>query len=517
VRLAMSSPMNDLPSPLPLALVPLDNRPCTYRFPQQLAAIAGDELLVPAYEILGDLHKPGQADAVCDWVKKLPPVQSLVVSVDMLAYGGLVASRRPLTALQKADKRLEVLREFRKQRPDTPIYAFNILMRLAVTMDSDAAAVNYYNIMRYARLVDEAERFNSEYLREQLENVKNEIPPAALQEYLAARARNHSINLQMIEWLEEGVFDYLLITQEDAAEFGLHRREQDILLEKARDLNVQEKMSLHPGADEAALTLLARHWDTSASFRLHWSNAEDAHRIAPFEDRPFDDSLLQHIDALRGQIITGEEADFEFYINAPVAVGRRDEDEDAQKLRAQKLGAFVNDMERKINAGKWVALCDVAFPNGADDVLMNLLETRGLLGQLAAFAGWNTAGNTLGTVLTQCAALVRHRQLTSHSDLPASNSLFTFERVIDDWFYQARVRPRIEKTARDYGLSPLDLGGTAEPVEAQTLRELRGYAHILAQRHFKSMLQKCEVSLPWHRSFEVDFRATLTPPETVEV
>lgn len=508
--------MNGLSSSLPLALAPLDNRPCTYRFPQQLAAIAGDELLVPAWEMLGDLHKPGQADAVCDWVKKLPEVQALIVSVDMLAYGGLVASRRALTPLEKATTRLEVLREFRKQRPGTPIYAFNILMRLAVTMDSDAAAVNYYNIMRYARLADEAERFNSDYLREQLQKVESEIPPAALQEYLAARERNHRINLQMIEWLEEGIFDYLLITQEDAAEFGLHRREQDALLQKACDLNVTEKMSLHPGADEAALTLLARHWDTGATFRLHWSNAQDAHRIAPFEDRPFDDSLLQHMAALRGELTEGEDADFEFYINAPVAVARRDEDEDAQKQRAQALGPLVDDMERKINDGKWVALCDVAFPNGADDVLMNLLETRGLLGRLAAFAGWNTAGNTLGTVLTQCAALVRHRQVTSTSHLPPSNSLFTFERLIDDWFYQSRVRPRIEKTARDHGLSPLDLGGTAEPVEAQALRELRGYAHILAQRHFKSMLQKCEVSLPWHRSFEVDFRATLAAPEVLE-
>ncbi len=44
----------------------------------------------------------------------------------------------------------------RQARPATPIYAFNILMRLAVTLSSDAAVANYYNIMRYARLADEA-------------------------------------------------------------------------------------------------------------------------------------------------------------------------------------------------------------------------------------------------------------------------------------------------------------------------------------------------------------------------
>jgi hypothetical protein len=79
--------------------------------------------------------------------------------------------------------------EFRQARPDTPIYAFNILMRLAVTLSSDAAVSNYYNNMRYARLADEAGRFESDYLREQLQNVIAEIPPQVLQDYRAARAR----------------------------------------------------------------------------------------------------------------------------------------------------------------------------------------------------------------------------------------------------------------------------------------------------------------------------------------
>ncbi len=65
-------------------------------------------------------------------------------------------------------------------------------------------------------------RFESDYLREQLQNVIAEIPPQVLQDYRAARARNHAVNCRMIDWLAEGIFDYLLITQEDATEFGLH-------------------------------------------------------------------------------------------------------------------------------------------------------------------------------------------------------------------------------------------------------------------------------------------------------
>ncbi len=488
----------------PLALVPLDNRPCNARFPLQIAAIGGDELLLPELETLGDLHHAGDTRSIGDWVKSLPEIGALIVSIDMLAYGGLVASRRTLTSEDEAMARLEVLREFRRQRPSTPVLAFNVLMRLAVTMDSDAAAINYYNIMRYARLADEAERFDSQYLREQLQQVQNEIPPAALREYLSARARNHAINARMIEWLEEGVFDYLLITQEDAAEFGLHRREQDALLKKAHELKVEDKMSLHPGADEAALTLLARHWNAGVKFRLHWSSLEDSRRIAPFEDRPFDVSLQQHIAAMLGVLTTDGDADFELFINAPVGGSMKDEDGGEKALRASRINAFAREMEKKIAAEKRVAVCDVAFPNGADDVLMNALDKRGVLGKISAFGAWNTAGNTLGTVLAQCAAIKK----LGNENL---SSQFTFERILDDWFYQSRVRSRIEKTARDNGASPLDLQDQTETVAAQARRELRVYARLVAARHFGSTLESCDVSLPWQRAFEVDFRAELSP------
>lgn len=495
----------------PVALVPLDSRPCNYRFPHQLAAVGGDELLLPPQDWLGDLHHPGRSSALRDWMVKLPNVSALIVSIDMLAYGGLVYSRRHVTPKDNALGVLEALRAFRSARPSTPVYAFNVLMRLALTMDSDAAAPNYFNVMRYARLVDEAERFDSDYLREQLEQVRAAIPVEVLEEYLAARRRNHEINLTMVDWLADGVFDYLLITQEDAAEFGLHRREQDEIWERARDKSTLDRMSLHPGADEAALTLLARHWDTKVSFRVQWSSGEDAHRIALFEDRPFDQTLREHVTSMRGVLIESDGADFEIFVNAPLGISHKDETEEMQQQRTAKLNPFIRSIEEALDAGRRVALCDVAFPNGADDVLMKLLDKRGLLGKLAAYGGWNTAGNTLGTVLAQCAA-IRRGEDDEHSK--SLNQQFVFERLVDDWFYQSRVRSRIEKTAREIGASPLDLHGAGEAVEAQARRELRGYAQLLAQRHFGSSVSRCEVSLPWQRTFEVALQAELTPQKT---
>jgi hypothetical protein len=401
-------------------------------------------------------------------------------------------------------------------------------MRLAITMSGDDAVANYYNVMRFARLADEAERFDSAHLRQELEKVRQEIPPRVLDEYLAARARNHWINARMIDWLGEGVFDYLLITQEDASEFGLHRQEQERLLAHAREVlgtTMDEKMSLHPGADEAALTLLARHWNTQTRFRVHWSNREDAHRIAPFEDRPYDESLAQHIKAMNGiWVEESDDIDFHLFVNAPVGGSQKDEDEGARKARAARVVPFVREIEAAIEAGAHmsthgatfpaIALCDVAFPNGADNVLMAEMEKRGLLSKLAAYGGWNTAGNTTGTVLAECAALKKAAgSKLNERDQTASNELnrqFVFERLVDDWFYQAQVRTRIEKAAREQDISPIDMKDDFAPVEAQARRELRGFAQLLAKRHFNATLRNMEITLPWHRAFEADVRVELS-------
>ena len=249
-----------------IALIPLDDRPCNRRSPAEIAGIGGSDIVMPPRDALGRFQVPGDCGQIADWLDALDGVETLIVSVDMLAYGGLVASRRSHTALEAAVDRLQVLRRWHRAHPETRILAFNVLMRLAITMDSDAAIPHYYNVMRWARLADEANRFGSDYLREQLAAVEAEIPATILADYRAARARNHAVNLLMVDFLADDVVDYLLITQEDCTEYGLHRLEQTDILNRVAGRGVAGRFTLHPGADEAALTLLARSWRVPATF-----------------------------------------------------------------------------------------------------------------------------------------------------------------------------------------------------------------------------------------------------------
>ncbi|MBW3636079.1 MAG: DUF4127 family protein [Armatimonadetes bacterium] len=487
-----------------IALLPLDDRPCNTRFPAEIAAIGGDSLSHPSRAMLGHFNTPAVAAPLQNWLETLPEVEALIVSVDMLAYGGLVASRTAKTSLEMALSHLETLAKWRASRPQTPVYAFNILMRLAITMDSDAAVPHYYNVMRYARLVDEAARFPSPQIEAELCQVKALIPSEILEEYLEARSRNHAVNLKMIEALASQTFDFLLITQEDCTQFGLHRREQDELLARAEALGVGERFALHPGADEAALTLLAHHWNTRIRFGIHWSDVARKRDIALFEDVPYEDALHSHIAAMGGQVAR-DEADVELFVNAPLGISQKEEDAAAKSARGAQVSAFCDAIEAQIGQGKLVALCDVAFPNGADDLLLSQLEKRGVLGRLAAFGGWNTAGNTTGTVLAQCAALWRNPNRGAAREL---NRGFVFERLVDDWGYQSRVRAEVENTAREQGFSPFNMNGQAAGIEDIARRELGNFARQIAPQ-FDANLEKLDVCLPWGRTFEVEVGAKL--------
>jgi hypothetical protein len=483
-----------------IALLPLDNRPPNYLFPAQLAQIAGIKLLLPPREFLGNLHRGAQRDSLERWLLQLPEVDALIMAIDTIAFGGLAQSRQLKESKADAIGRLKVLLQWREQHPQVPLYAFNVLMRLGITMDSDAVSINHFNLQRYSRLVDEAAHFDSDYLRQQLSDVTAQMEPKVLSNYLATRARNHQINQEMLRWLAAGTIDFLSLVQEDCAEFGLHRGEQNALRELIAELHLDEKNSLHPGADEAGMILLARLLNTKSTFTVHWSEESGGTQIPPFEDQPFEETLAAQLRVANCSEVEAD-ADFTLFINAPLNYSRQQQTAEQEEEHREKMFQFTEKIKNELEQNDRVALCDAAFPNGADDVLMQILDKENLLGKLCAFAAWNTASNSLGTVIAQCVAF-------AGGDFEGNgfNQHFVLDRILDDWVYQTRLRPQMEKRARAAEVSPLNLGAFEEELQKQTEREMKGYAQLIAQRHFKRQLKQCHVSFPWGRTFEVEVR-----------
>ena len=78
-----------------ICFIPIDNRPVCYNLAKDIAAIDNDiELLIPPREYLGDLKKNAKVNLIIDWLKQISVCDAMILSLDTLAYGGLIPTRK---------------------------------------------------------------------------------------------------------------------------------------------------------------------------------------------------------------------------------------------------------------------------------------------------------------------------------------------------------------------------------------------------------------------------------------
>ena len=80
-----------------VALVPLDDRPQCLQDLVLLGEVADAEVITLPRVVLGRFLKTGDGAAIARWLDglDLTTLDAVVVSTDMLAYGGLMGSRVP--------------------------------------------------------------------------------------------------------------------------------------------------------------------------------------------------------------------------------------------------------------------------------------------------------------------------------------------------------------------------------------------------------------------------------------
>ncbi len=533
-----------------VAIVPLDDRPCNTKFPESLGRIVEYDVLLPPRDVLGRFRRPGQPEAILSWVQQVAgDVDCVVVSLDMVAYGGLIASRTMGCSADEAMVRLSALRDVRKRHPDLAIYGSSVILRLSVTADSDASAETWAQVARYSELA--GRELTAEESAE-LETIEAQIPPEVLADYLAARERNHAVNQCAIELVADGTLDFLSLLQEDAAPTGPHVAEQEALRRLIAEREAGDRCLLYPGADEAVMTLLARfvhtHMLRAPRVAVVYADDDQADAVAMFEDRPLRETVAAHIAAIGAEEAVGPaDADLALFVSPPVRVTRRElvDDQELYLQRCSELEEFVEGISSQLEQERAVVVCDVAFPNGADPVLAQLLLDNVPIHRLASYAAWNTAGNSLGSGLAHGSVrliglqdkgafdLAHHlghmgtmRYLALLDSLIGSEKThvqFLFSRFIDDWAYQAEVRRRAtEHVAEQLRQSAFDLAEGAQEAEEFVRSQLTPIAHELYLSHFlgrrsvrlgsgtgAAHLMLCELdevkfSLPWGRLFEVD-------------
>ncbi|MFO7632782.1 MAG: DUF4127 family protein [Caldilinea sp.] len=546
-----------------IAILPLDDRSVNYECLQMLGEAAGFTMLLPPKAWLGTPWRIGDMPKLHDWLlEQASRADALIVAVDTLGYGGLVNSRRSTDSTQAVMARLACLHDIKQAQPDTNLFAFNVLMR--ITRGNDAEEEKAYwadygaRIFRLSYLEDRAAMaVGTAAEADEIAALRREIPPALVEDFLTGRARNHAVNRTMIDWAAAGVFDYLIIPQDDTVDYGWNIAESRRLRRYVSEIGAADRVSIYPGTDETAMLLLARYAAQRAGFtarvRLRYSGSTSDRVITAYEDRPMTEMVKAHLGPLGGTVTDAPDADITLYVNAPAEVQGNGPEQWALALTDAHIAAmpaisqtalatyrqysngaltlcemysvrrdlpeFVRCLAHDLHAGRTCAIVDVAFVNAGDLALGELLERLPALSQLAAYGGWNTAGNTLGCVLSH--AVIRHLQ-TQHGASPealAAHVRFLFLRLVEDYLFMARLRSQIaveDLPALGLPITLGNVGEDAETVRAMVERRLGEAAASLAGKRFAGQrvaagetaivleaLALADVELPWGRLFDL--------------
>lgn len=503
-----------------IALLPLDDRPCSYEHVIELGAIAGIEVIAPERDLIAS-QTPGRYSeaeyrSTRDWLMDiLPTVDAAIISVDQWLYGGLIHSRKMGVSTAGALRRLQDLAEITARYPRTRVYLSNILLRLSVTVTRSHGTQVWERVFRYSVLKDQvssSERSGNVQpeLEAELHDLERLIPPTVLEEYLLARERNHQVNLALLS--TAGLADrasYTIYGQEDCAPYGLHRIEKTRLLESCAILapDARNRVTVLTGADEISSILLMRAYmdhlgrgEGLIHVDLRLSHPDGLERVSAYEDIPAKENLDLHLKpsifrrADRGPMgETGETGapSWAIYTGSP-----NTQQEDLCFLRTAPLDAEAPVFACSLLAG--TSLLDLSYSNGANPALVEsaLNALPGAWRDLGAFSGWNTTGNRLGTWIAHMTISTLARE---HGELdPQAERQVLATHLLDDYLYQSLVRGKLTAEAEEQGLDIWAL-----PREAHLRLSRRCHELLQAEAARLGLPAHFTAALPWPRLFEV--------------
>ncbi|MER5621766.1 DUF4127 family protein [Streptosporangium sp. NPDC002544] len=478
-----------------VTLLPLDDRPVNTGHVAGLAGTAGTRLRLPPAGLLPARGVPADMDGTARWLEDAAgDSDAVVVSVNQLAHGGFVASRRTTEPLARTLARLDVLRRIRAGRPELPVHAFVTLMR---TRKSDGAGAEPEYWDRHGRrfFALSEELYRAEHGRpDAAAHARAEIPEPFVADFFTRRMRLHAMQLACVELVAEGVVDTLSILVEDSTVESVSTSEREWLEAWIGRLGLGDRISCLPGADEAGAVLTTRAALEHAGLRPRVAVAcldpDALGRIAAYEDVAVRDTITDQVAAIGAVLVEdAAQADLVLAVHPP-GLPPRDwcSGPDQPERPGDDAVCLAGRARDLLDAGRPVAVADVADANGADPALVMALRDAGLLRRLAGYAAWNTAGNTIGSALAQgCSRLLAadDRQLAEHARTLT-------HRLLDDWGYQTSARRGV-----------LAAGTAVRPDLVE--RELGDLLADLGPPADKFRIVPGSVCFPWDRPFEISF------------
>ena len=482
-----------------ICFIPIDNRPVCYNLAVDIVSLDKSiDFYIPPREFLGDLIKNADVNTILDWLKNIPKCDAIILSLDTIAYGGLIPSRRSCESFEEIKDRIEQLKQILKEK-DAKIYAFSSIMRISNNNYNEeekeywkdyGKKIFEYSFLKHKNKENgitppqpSPSREGEDYVNPSQPTPSREgddtitptqtnldIPQEILDDYLATRKRNFEINKLYLQWQKEGLFDTLIFSKDDCAEFGFN-------VEEAKEL---EKLGgrTKTGADEIPLSLLSRSIKKDIKVFVEFTEPDCKDLISNYEDVSIEKSVLGQLE-LGGfkTVTTQKDADLILIVNN----FREKQGELVMRWKTGKRGKY-----KFIKPNKPFCIADVRYANGADNEFVEQILPHINSENFYGYSAWNTSANTLGSILAGAKIKFNANNYANNYAEKSFKKLQTI-RFLDDWAYQANVREKIEY--------PSKIEDLMKPYEEKVFNAL----------DYKPS-RNIEYTYPWDRKFEIEIQ-----------
>lgn len=507
---------------LTIALLPLDSRPPCTQFPAQLASLGGMNMLLPPAELLDNYNRPGDRKGLQTWLKETAKhSDAVIVSVDMLTHGSLLASRLGSGTPAEAEDVLKLLGDLHRENPRLQIYAFSIIPRLLVA-EQDVNAGYQKNLLAYSVLKDQVSILENPADVAALQELEQALPPDTIQRYVSLYDNSLNMNLRLLDLLEQGTLAGLLIGQDDGQPFGLpnlvKRKTTQAVAHKPA---LADRVFVTRGTDEAAITLVG-HIATRTAGRaprvyVRYSSAEAAGTVMPFMPHSVRRTVEEKAAIVGAQLVDNPQAaDYTLFVH----IG-------SLRTSPATLERAARQVRDLMAEGQPVAVVDLTEDYYAHETIFPYLWRADVnLAGLVAYAGWNSTSNSIGTALTQASLVTQDRIKSLNKDQALANYKTQLEfllcRYLDDWYFQKQIQPVVNSKLRKHGIDPYNLADNYEQTDQQIRRQLQDRADALWRHSLRDRTVclpyaggviraavtdlELKTHLPWQRTFEVQLQ-----------
>ena len=443
-----------------LCVIPIDNRPVCYNLVKDIVKTDESiELFIPPRNMLGDLKKSADVVGLYSWLCKLPEVDVIVLSLDTVAYGGLIPSRRCPETFSDIKTRIYDFKEV-LQTKKAKIYAVSSIMRIS-NNNFNEEEKEYWN--KYGKYIFEYSYEKHKYASNLgLESpVRRLIPDDILYDYKQTRLRNFRINKEYLQWAKEGFFDTLVFSKDDCAEYGYNVMEAQQLKRMGGKVIT--------GADEIPLALISRAVESELSVKIVYTEPDSTNLISNYEDVSIRKSVENQLNFAGVKI--SDNSDITLIVNN----FKKHQGEIVMKKATEQFSGEFNLPE-----GKYM-IADVRNANGADNNFVEQFLDKFKYDDFYGFSAWNTSANTVGSLL--CCAKIKFNAENKGTYNDRAFKKVQMIRFLDDWAYQANIRQQI-----------------SEPCNIQPL--MKPYEEKVSE--ILDLEIKNEYFYPWNRVFEIE-------------